>query len=326
MTDRVDQQDRDARLRAPDAAGHESTTHPPAGLPQEFPQRRGGQEKSRSLGADAWRDLIRNPIFIVSSLVALAIVSMAVAPWLWTNTNPHICNLTNSKQGPSPGHPFGFTIQGCDMYAQVIYGARPSIIIAVLSTLGTTVIGTGLGTLAAFYGGKIDTVISRATDIVFGLPFILGALLFLSIVNINSVWTIAAVLIALGWTQLTRIMRGSVLSIQHSDYVRAARGLGASNSRIIFRHILPNAIAPAIVMGTIALGGYVSAEATLTYLGVGLQLPEISWGILIAKGDSWAVSGYPHLLLFPCLFLVITVLAFILMGDAVRDAIDPKLR
>ena len=110
------------------------------------------------------------------------------------------------------------------------------------------------------------------------------------------------------------------------DYVQAARSLGATNRRLLFRHILPNAAAPAIVVATIALGGYVAAEATLSYLGIGLQPPTISWGIMIAQGESWVTSGYPHLLLFPAAFLSVTVLAFILLGDALRDALDPKLR
>ncbi len=286
----------------------------------------GKRERNRSLWGDAWHDLIRNPMFIVSALIVLAVLSMTLAPGLWTDTDPYSCDLTLSKQGPTDGHPFGRTLQGCDMYAQIIHGAQPSVIIAVVVTAATAVLGTMFGTIAAFYGGWVDAVISRITDVFFGLPFIVGALLFLSILDSHSIWAVSTILIVLGWTQITRFMRGSVMEIMTRDYVRAARGLGASNGRIVFQHLLPNAIAPVVVVSTVSLGAYVSAEATLTFLGVGLRPPEISWGILIAIGDGWALAGHWHMLIFPCVFLIVTVLAFIMMGDALRDALDPKLR
>ena len=284
------------------------------------------KERNRSLWSDARRHLIRNPIFIVSSLIVLTVLSMVIAPWLWTSQDPYFCPLQRGKAGPTAGHPFGFTLQGCDMYARTIYAAADSIKIAISATLATAIVGGALGTLAAYYGRWVDAILSRLTDIVFGLPFIVGALLFLSIMGTHAVWAIAGVLIVLGWTQLMRIMRGSVLEIMNRDFVRAARGLGASNARIIFRHLLPNSIAPVVVISTVALGGYVSAEATLTFLGVGLRPPDLSWGQLIATGDGYALAGNWHMLVFPCAFLVVTVLAFIMMGDALRDALDPKLR
>ncbi|HET7385790.1 MAG TPA: ABC transporter permease [Nocardioidaceae bacterium] len=301
----------------------EGVSTPPA---SGDPSQQSGGSSTRSLWGDALHDLIRNPLFVIPVLVVLAVVSMAIAPQIWTGADPNNCHLVQSKHGPSPGHPFGFTIYGCDMFAQVIYGARPDIIIAVVCTAGIATVGTALGTLAGFFGGWTDIIISRLTDIFFGLPFILAALIFLAIVGNHSVYAVSLILIVFGWTQLTRIMRGSVLETKNRDYVEAARALGARNGRIIFKHILPNAIAPVIVLSTIALGGFVSAEATLTFLGVGLQRPTISWGVLITDGQDWAISGYPHLLVYPCAFLIATVLAFILVGDAVRDALDPKLR
>lgn len=318
------QQDHDTRLHAADVHGPElpTTTSDESGRFPEGPIPGG---RNRSLWGDALHGLARNPIFLVSTVVALAVVSMAAFPSLWTNLDPHSCSLENSKVGPTAGHPFGFTVLGCDLYAQVIYGARASIVIATLCTAGVFLIGVTLGSLAAFYGGFIDTVISRLTDIVFGLPLILGGILFLSIVDTHSIWAISATIVILGWPQMARIMRGSVLSTMVADYIRASRALGAGNRRILLRHILPNAIAPSIVIATISLGGFVSAEATLSFLGVGLQLPAISWGLLIGTGQDWALAGYWHLLVFPCVFLIVTVLSFILIGDAVRDALDPKL-
>jgi ABC-type dipeptide/oligopeptide/nickel transport system permease subunit len=282
-------------------------------------------ERSQSLWADARRKLLRDPVFIGAGLVVLLVASMAAFPQLWTSTDPSACQLTQGKQGPAPGHPFGFTIYGCDMYTYVIYGARPDIVIAVVGTAGILAWGLLFGTLGGYFGGWVDLVISRLTDVFFGLPFILGALIFLAIVGEHSIWAITAIIVVLGWTQMTRIVRGSVLEAKHRDYVEASRALGASHARIIFRHILPNAIQPAIVIATISVGALVSAEATLTFLGVGLQRPTISWGVLITEGQNWAVAGYWHLLIFPCAFLIATVLSFILLGDSLRDALDPKL-
>lgn len=282
-------------------------------------------QPGRSLWGNAVHDLIRNPLFIIPSLAVLTVVSMAIFPQLWTSVDPHNCEIIHSKQGPTEGHPFGFTVYGCDMYAQVIYGARPDLIIAVVCTIGTTVLGLFFGTMAAYFGGWVDVLVSRLADVFFGLPFILAGLLILGLLDSHSVWAISGLLIAFGWPQLTRIVRGSVYEAKNRDYIEATRILGASTPRIIFRHILPNSIQPAIVMATLALGQFISAEATLTFLGVGLQRPTISWGVLISTGQNWAVSGHPYLLVFPCAFLIATVLAFILLGDAIRDAIDPKL-
>lgn len=287
-----------------------------------------GKERSGSLWADAWRELYRNPVFIISSLMVLVVISWAVVPQLWTSsgTGGGRCELIENNAGPSSDHIFGTTTQGCDMYAHVINGARPSIIIAVVVTLVSTFIGAALGIVAGFYGGWVDTVLSRITDIFLGLPFILGALVFLALLGSQNIWTVSLILIVLSWPPIMRIMRGSVIAVKELDYVEAARALGASNPSIIVRHIVPNAIAPVIVVATLYLGGFVSAEATLTFLGVGLQIPEISWGITIAQGQDLAVAGFPHLLVFPCAALILTVLAFILLGDALRDALDPRGR
>jgi peptide/nickel transport system permease protein/oligopeptide transport system permease protein len=288
----------------------------------------GGKERSGSLWADARRELLRNPIFLLSALLVLVVVSWAVVPSLWTDAGSDggRCELIDNNMAPSSEHIFGTTTQGCDLYAHVILGARPSIIIAVLVTAASTVIGAAFGILAGFYGGWVDTIVSRLTDVFLGLPLILGALLFLALLDSHSIWLVSAILIVLSWPPITRIMRGSVIAVKGLDYVEAARSLGASNASIIFRHILPNSIAPVIILATLYLGGFVSAEATLTFLGVGLEIPEISWGITIAQGQNYAVAGDPHLLVFPCAALIMTVLAFILMGDALRDALDPRGR
>jgi ABC-type dipeptide/oligopeptide/nickel transport system permease subunit len=285
-----------------------------------------GTERNASLWADAWRDLRRRPVAVGSAVVILLVSSMATFPTLWTRTDPRDCDISLSKAEPSGRHLFGANELGCDYYAMTIYGAKASITVALFATALVVLTGGLFGMVAGFYGGWVDGVLSRLTDIFFALPFLLGALVFLSMLRSQSVWTVVLAFATLGWPGLARIVRASVLSTKNMDYVQAARALGAGDRRLLFRHILPNASAPAIVVATIALGGYVASEATLSYLGIGLQPPTISWGIMINQGQSWVTSGYPHLLLFPAAFLSATVLAFILLGDALRDALDPKLR
>jgi oligopeptide transport system permease protein len=179
--------------------------------------------------------------------------------------------------------------------------------------------------LGGYFGGWIDALLSGFTNIFLGLPFLLGAMVVLQAFTDRSVWVVVLALAFLGWTQIARVMRGAVITIKQSDYVQAARALGAGTSRILFKHILPNAMAPVIVVATISLGVYISAEATLSYLGLGLAEPTISWGIDISGGAS-QIRVAQHILLYPSIMLSITVLAFIMLGEAVRNALDPKSR
>jgi peptide/nickel transport system permease protein/oligopeptide transport system permease protein len=299
---------------AAEALELEPTTNPDAPL-----------QKATGLWGDAWRQLIRDKVFVISALYILVITSMALFPALWTNADPRDCNVSNARLPPSSEHWFGTNVVGCDYYAHAIYGARPSMSIALLSTIGVTLLGGVLGMLAGYHGRWIDTLISRMIDIFLALPFLLGAIVFLTVIKIYNVWTISAVLIILSWTIIARIMRGSVLASRNLDYVHAARSLGARNRRLMTRHVLPNALAPVVVYATIIFGGFVAAEATLSFLGVGLRPPAISWGVMISQHEAYFLER-PGLLLFPGGLLFFTVLAFILMGDALRDALDPKLR
>ncbi|MFI1537215.1 ABC transporter permease [Streptomyces anandii] len=323
---------------AMDLAASEATTLERApGGPEgpQGPEGPGGREdaegagpaagRPRSLWSDAWRDLRRNPVFVVSALVILFLVVIAVWPSLITSGNPLTCDLARAQDGPAPGHPFGFDGQGCDVYTRTVYGARASVTVGVCATLGVALLGSVLGGLAGFFGGTWDGFLSRITDIFFAIPVVLGGLVLLSVVTSNTVWPVVGFIVLLGWPQISRIARGSVITAKQHDYVQAARALGASNSRILLRHIAPNAVAPVIVVATIALGTYIALEATLSYLGVGLKPPSVSWGIDISAASPY-IRNAPHALLWPAGALAITVLAFIMLGDAVRDALDPKLR
>ncbi|WP_093799241.1 ABC transporter permease [Streptomyces sp. Wb2n-11] len=288
-------------------------------------------EKPRSLWSDAWHDLRRNPLFVVSAVLIVFLLTMSAFPGLFTSADPRHADLAKHYlQKPNWGNLFaedwfGYDVQGRSIYARVIYGARASIAVGVFVTLLVTVIGTVTGMLAGYFGGWIDTLLSRVTDIFFGIPFILGAMVVLTSFEQRHVWVVILALAFLGWTQIARVARGSVITIKQADYVMAAKALGASTSRILLRHILPNAIAPVIVVATIALGGYISAEATLSFLGIGLAEPTVSWGVDISSGQE-QLRNAAYVLIIPSIMVSITVLAFIMLGDAVRNALDPKLR
>ncbi|MFI6443244.1 ABC transporter permease [Kitasatospora sp. NPDC050543] len=288
-------------------------------------------EKARSLGSDAWQELRRKPVFVLSALLILLLIVIAVAPGLFTSVDPRAGDLrTHFLTKPNYSHLFqgdwfGYDGQGRSIYARMIYGARASVVVGICVTAGVTLLGGFTGMMAGYFGGWVDALISRITDIFFGIPLLLGSLVILNAFTDRTVWSVVFALVALGWTQMTRVMRGSVITVKQADFVTAAKALGAGTSRILVKHILPNAIAPVIVVATIALGGYIATEATLSFLGIGLQDPTISWGIDINSAQK-VIRTAPFALFFPAGMLSLTVLAFIMLGDAVRDALDPKLR
>lgn len=304
----------------------------PAGNGGYRPRHRARRDRERSLGRDVWDELRRNPVFVVSSAILALLVLIAAFPGLFTSVDPRSCDLTLSRQGPSADAWFGYDVQGCDIFARTIHGAQASILVGVLTTVAVVLIGGTIGAVAGFVGGWVDAALSRVLEIFFGVPLLLGGILVLAAFPSDAdtpEWlTLAKVVLALailGWPVLARIMRSTVISVKYADYVVAARGLGAGTGRILWRHVLPNAVAPVIVYATITLGVFIVAEATLSYLGIGLQPPTVSWGVDISNATDY-VRQSPHLLIFPAAFLSLTVLVFIMLGDTVRDAFDPKLR
>lgn len=287
--------------------------------------------KARSLFRDAIRDLIRRPLFLAPSGIILLLIVMSIAPGLFTNVDPQLCELSKSLQKPSSDAWFGYDARGCDVYARTIHGTRTSITVGVLATLGSAFIALVLGLVSGYYGKWLDSLISRGIDIVMGIPFLVGAIVILNSfrnedgMRVGGIWGVLAALTLLGWMSMARVMRSTVIQGKQADYVTAARSLGASTFRLMFRHVLPNALTPLIVLSTIALGVTISAEATLSFLGVGIQEPTISWGVMINQSLG-RIREALHPLLFPAGFVSVTVLAFIMLGDAVRDALDPKLR
>lgn len=287
----------------------------------------GPRRRGRSLTGEALAQLGRSPLVWIALVILAILAAMAIAPGLFTHVDPQRCILLNSRKPPSYGSWFGFDIQGCDVFARTVHGARASLSVALLATIGSTLIGGVLGLVAGFKGGAIDAVISRLTDVVLGLPTLLGAIVILATLGSSGsgVLRLALVLSVLGWATEARLMRASVLQTREADYVHAARAAGASSLRIALRHVLPNSVAPLLVLATLSLGGYVGTEATLSYLGLGLQPPVVSWGTAISDAQPYLASA-PHMLLFPSLVLTVTVLALVLLGEAVRRAFDPRSR
>ncbi|HEV7708332.1 MAG TPA: ABC transporter permease [Asanoa sp.] len=285
--------------------------------------------RTRSLAGDAWYDLRRNWIFWVAAALVLLVILMAVAPGLFSSADPNACNTRRQFAGPSGGAFFGYDFQGCDVFSRTVHGARASVLVGVFAVLMTGVIGLVFGMLAGYFGGWLDAVLSRVVDVVLGIPLLLAAIVLSKRLSADregsGIATVVIVLGILGWTTAARVMRSSVLAARSQDYVAAARMLGAGPLRIMWRHILPNALAPFIVVLTIALGTFIATEATLSFLNIGLRPPAISWGIDISTaGKHVREAAMP--LIAPSLFLTLTVLAFIMLGDAIRDAFDPKLR
>lgn len=287
-------------------------------------------QRTRSLHADAWRELRSKPMFWISATLIAVFVIMAAFPQLFTQTDPR--DTFGVRLEPSAAHWFGTDGQGYDIYSRTINGARASILVGLFTTIFTTLIGGAVGILAAYHGGWVDTLVSRLTDVFFAIPLLLGGILFMSAFPSDQstpyllvVFKVVAALTILGWPSLARLMRSSVLQVLPNDYIQAARALGASPWRIVRSHILPNSLAPVLVVSTINLGVFIVVEATLSFLGIGLVPPAVSWGVMINEGLDF-LRVYPHILFFPSVFLSLCVLAFIMLGDAARDAFDPKSR
>jgi oligopeptide transport system permease protein len=278
------------------------------------------------LWLEAWRTLRRRPLFIVSSMIILLLLLVALFPGLFASKSPTFCELQNSLAGSRSGHPFGFDTQGCDIYSRVVHGARASVSVGIMSTLITVLFGGVVGALAGFYGGWLDSVLARITDIFFSVPLLLGAITCMQAFPNKTVLVVALVLAAFGWPQVARIMRGSVISVRNAEYVTAATALGASRMKNLLRHVLPNAIPPVIVIATVSLGAFIGSEATLSFLGIGLNPgTTVSWGGDINQAQN-VLRSNASVLLYPAAALSLTVLSFIMLGDAVREALDPKSR
>jgi oligopeptide transport system permease protein len=274
---------------------------------------------------DTWLSLRRRPKFVVAAALILFFLVVAMFPALFTSADPGYADPYQSLLAPSAAHWFGTDLQGHDIYARTVYGARASITVGVGATLVVFVVGGALGALAGFYGGWIDAVVSRVADVFFGIPLLLAAIVLMQVMHHRTVWTVVAILALFGWPQLARIARGAVLAVRDNDYVVAAQALGLSRFGILIRHVVPNALGPVVAVAAISLGLFIVTEATLSYLGVGLPPSVVSWGGDINVAQTRLRAGSP-ILFYPAGALALAVLAFLMMGDALRDALDSTSR
>jgi peptide/nickel transport system permease protein len=279
--------------------------------------------EARPLRADVWRRFRRNRlamiglVFLVLLLLA-AIFAPLITPYSITERSNEF------RAAPSADHWFGTDAIGRDVYSRVVFGARVSLRIGILATVISLLIGVTLGAVAGFFGGVSDTVITRIIDVFLAIPYVVLAVAIATVFG-RSENSVILVLGLTGWLAMSRIVRSSFLSLRNLEYIEAARALGFSRARIMFRHILPNALQPIIVYGTIAVGSAILAEAALSYLNVGPQDPTPAWGLMVAQGKG-VLSNAPHMLFFPGAAIFLTVLAFVFVGDGLRDALDPKLK
>ncbi|XVA02330.1 ABC transporter permease [Prescottella equi] len=278
--------------------------------------------EARGMWGSAWRRLRRRPMFLVACVILAVVAAVALFPSVFTSVDPRYCNIADSLAPPRSGHWFGFDRQGCDVYARTVYGARPSVTVGVCVTASVLAIGVLFGALSGYYGGWADSLLSRVTDIFFGIPLILAAIVLMQLFAQRTIWTVVAVLALFGWPQMARIARGAVISAKSRDFVLAARAVGMSGPSILVRHVLPNALAPIIVVATMSLGTFIVTEATLSFLGIGLPSTTVSWGGDISTAQVTLRRG-STILFYPAGALAITVLGFVLLGDALRDALDP---
>lgn len=284
--------------------------------------------RPRRVARVVFRELRRGPVFAV--LVLTAVCLAAVFADFIAPRRPDATSLATRLRPPfwleggSPSHPLGTDDLGRDILSRLVYGARVSLVVALFSVLASGTIGVGLGLLAGYVGGRVDTIIMRVTDASLAVPIVLIALLFVVTLGPGFVNIIIA-LACLLWSRYTGIIRGEVLTLRKRDFVALARIAGASRRRIIVRHILPNTMNTAVVLMTLNLGIVILVEASLSFLGAGVPPPTPAWGSMVAEGRNYVVSAW-WLSFFPGLAILLTVLSFNLLGDWLRDRLDPTLR
>jgi ABC-type dipeptide/oligopeptide/nickel transport system permease subunit len=288
-----------------------------------------GGDAGHDLGAarpfrkDVWRRFRKNKLAMVGLTFVILLVLVAVFAPLIAPYTP-IERTSEFRASPSLDHLFGTDRIGRDVFSRVIYGARVSLKVGILATSIALFIGVVLGSVAGFFGGALDTLIMRVTDVFLAIPYIILAIA-IAVVLGRGENTVIAVLGLTGWLAVCRIVRSSFLSLKQQEYVEAATALGASKARTMFRHILPNALQPIIVYGTVAIGGVILSEAALSFLNVGAVPPTPAWGLMVGEGRGDLVND-PHLLFFPGAAIFVTVLSFVFVGDGLRDALDAKLK
>lgn len=280
--------------------------------------------KSISYWADASLRFRSNRMAFIGLVILLLLIFFAlVGPWLTPYTY-YGTELANKNQPPNSEHWFGTDELGRDLFTRTWYGARISLTVGITAAVIDLIIGVLWGGIAAFAGGKVDELMMRIADVLYGLPYLLTVIMLMVVMGSGLIPIIVALTI-IGWITMARIVRGQILQLKRLEYVQAAIALGASPRRILLKHLIPNAIAPILVTMTLTVPSAIFAEAFLSFLGLGVQAPVASWGTMAADGLP-AMRYYPWRLFFPATFISLAMFAFNLVGDGLRDALDPKLR
>ena len=305
-------------------------------------------ERKSNLWLDAWRDLRGRWMFWAAGVIVVVLTIIAIFPGLFVQISPTTCNLDYSNDPPTAGHPMGYDYQGCDVYSRVIHGTSTSLSVGVIVTIIIAVLGIVIGAFAGFFGGWVDSLLMRISDMFFAIPYILAAVVIIidEVLSRTSKFRLPPLAVGMGmdlpmsvtlmipvgallgffaWPATARILRSEILRVRSNDFVLASEALGVSRVRTMFTHVLPNSIAPVIVVSTVGLAAAITAEATLSFLGVGLPGDIVSWGTDISKAQI-RLRTDPLPLIYPSIALSLTVLSFIMLGETVRDALDPKAR
>ncbi len=298
-----------------------------------------------SLGRDAWLRLRKNRLSMFS-LALLTVVVTACFGLAWFGKDPNAINLTHKFAAPSAEHWFGTDQLGRDLFSRILYGGQISMLVGFVATAVTLIIGISYGALSGFAGGRVDALLMRIVDTLYAIPFLVLVIILkvviAGVIGEFATWTVAefgwnkefvfrfaniiplfVAIGALGWLTLARITRAQVMSIKNQEFVEAARSLGLSNRRILFRHVVPNTVGTAIVYATLTIPSFILYEASLSYLGMGVEAPNSSWGILIKEGANF-LETQPSLLVIPGLIFSLTLFSLNFLGDGLRDALDPK--
>ncbi len=279
---------------------------------------------SRTLWQDAWRRLRKNKLAVISFLVIVLIALIAIFAPLIAPYDPYETDIYNKLQSSTPQHLCGTDSLGRDILSRIIYGARISLLVGVLCELIAVPIGVIMGCIAGYYGGWPDMVISRIMEVLGSFPHIIFAMCIMYIIGPGIV-NIFVALGVIGWCGHARHIRANVIQLKNSEFIEAAKASGASDFEIIFKHMVPNCLSTVIVVATIDIPDDILYEATLSYLGLGIQAPKASWGSMISEAQPF-LRQLPTFSIFPGLALMIVVLAFNTFGDGLRDALDPKLK
>ena len=279
-----------------------------------------------SMVADAWRRFRRNKIALIGLGLVLVLILAAVCAPLLSHYDPNAIDtsIMGSPQPPSMQHLFGTDDDGRDYFARMLFGARISLEVGFTAMLIAISFGTFYGSVSGYFGGWVDAALMRFVDMMLSFPSFFLILAVEALANNFSIIVIMVVIGMLSWMGVARLVRGQILSLRERDYISAAKAVGAGDGRIMWRHLLPNALAPVIVSATLAIGNNILTESALSYLGLGVQPPTASWGNSLQKALDPDVLGAPWLTFIPGMLIVITVMAFNLVGEGLRDALDPR--